>query len=63
MRHPEPDSITDYKRLIAQGPPKCCHSCEFYDVHGKCVVFFMEPPADFASEQEGCALWEESIPF
>jgi hypothetical protein len=62
-RHPEPDSITDYKRLIAQGPPKCCHSCEFYDVKGKCVVFFMAPPADFAATVGECPEWVCDVPF
>ena len=63
MRHAEPELIKDYKRLIAFGPPMCCHTCEFYDVKGTCVVFFMEPPEDFAATPSACPEWEGTIPF
>lgn len=63
MRHPEPDSVTNFKRMVAIGPPRCCHTCEFYDVKGTCVVFFMEPPKEFAETHGECADYEREIPF
>jgi len=63
MRHAEPDLVTDYKRWLAAGPPRFCHTCEHYDVNGTCVVFFMEPPADFAAKPGECADWEMEILF
>ena len=63
MRHAEPDVVADYNRLLAMGPPKCCHTCDFYDKNGTCVVFFMEPPEDFAATPSACPEWEGTIPF
>lgn len=63
MRHPEPDSVTNFKRMVSIGPPKCCHTCEFYDVKGTCTAFFMEPPEDFAATTDACPEYEGEIPF
>ena len=63
MRHAEPDLVTDYKRWIAAGPPRCCHTCEHYGVDGLCVEFFMQPPEEFAATVGECDRWEREIPF
>ena len=63
MRHPEPDLVTDYKRWLAAGPPRCCHTCEHYGVDGLCVEFFMQPPAEFAATVGECAKWESECPI
>jgi len=63
MRHPEPDLVTDYKRWLAAGPPRCCHTCEHYGVDGLCVEFFMQPPAEFAAAVGECDRWESECPI
>lgn len=63
MRHPIPKIVADYDLLIEKGPPKCCHTCDFYDVNGTCVAFFMEPPEDFASTVDACPEHILEIPF
>lgn len=63
MRHVEPELVIDYKRWLAAGPPKCCHTCEHYDVKGLCVAFFMTPPEDFAATVDACKEWEKECPF
>jgi hypothetical protein len=63
MRHPIPDIVSDYDRLIAQGPPRCCHTCEFYDIKGMCTAFFMEPPEAFAATPSECPEYENEAPF
>ena len=63
MRHAEPDLVTDYKRWLAAGPPRCCHTCDHYGVDGLCVEFFQEPPAEFAAEVDACDKWECEVPF
>ena len=63
MRHAEPELITDYKRLIAFGPPKCCHTCEMYGTDGLCVEFFMKPPEEFAEAVGECPKWMREVPF
>lgn len=62
-RHAEPDFVTDFKRWLAAGPPKCCHTCEHYGNDGQCVEFFMKPPAEFAAEVDACPKWEAECPF
>lgn len=59
MRHQEPQPVTEWRK----GPPKCCHTCEHYGVDGQCVVYFMEPPEDFASADGECKDWEVECPF
>ena len=63
MRHAEPDFVTDFKRWLAAGPPRCCHTCEHYGNDGQCVEFFMKPPAKFAAEVDACPKWEAECPF
>ena len=62
-RHAEPDFVTDYKRWLAAGPPRCCHTCEHYGVDGLCVEFFMQPPPEFAEAVGECPKWEQEVQF
>ncbi len=62
-RPPEPEFLIQWREWMHAGPPKCSHTCEFYDVNGTCVVFFMEPPEDFAATPSACSDWEGTIPF
>ena len=62
-RHAEPDFVTDYKRWLAAGPPRCCHTCEHYGVDGLCVEFFMKPPPEFAEAVGECPKWEQEVQF
>ena len=62
-RHAEPDFVTDYKRWLAAGPPRCCHTCEHYGVDGLCVEFFMKPPPEFAEAVGECPQWMQEVPF
>lgn len=62
-RPPEPDFLIQWREWMRAGPPKCCHTCEHYDRSGRCLVFDMTPPEDFASTVDGCDKWEEECPF
>ena len=54
MRHKQPEIVTVYYNAIKAGPPRCCHSCEFYGTDGLCVEFFKEPPEKFAATPDAC---------
>jgi len=45
------------------GPPKCCHTCDHFDQSGRCLVFDMTPPEDFASTVDACEQWIMELPF
>ena len=62
-RPPEPQFLIDYRNLIEEGPPKCCHTCEMYGIDGLCTEFFMKPPAEFAAEVDACPKWERELWF
>jgi len=62
-RHQEPAIVTHYRETLRAEPPRVCHTCDHYSEQGVCEKFDSEPPADFASEPGGCALWSEEIPF
>jgi hypothetical protein len=56
MRHKTP--------IFLREVPKCCHTCEKYNMSGKCLEFDMEPPEDFAATVGVCDKWEEELcPF
>jgi hypothetical protein len=59
MRHKEPEFVLVWRQPV----PKCCHTCEHYGVDGQCVVFFMEPPEEFADTRDACESWEIEVPF
>ena len=63
MRHEEPETVKNYRRLLKEPFPKCCHTCENYDLQGVCLRYGMEPPEDFAAKTDACADWVEDIPF
>ena len=63
LRHQEPEALKRYREIVRQGPPKCCHTCDYYDQHGKCAKFNMEPPEDFAARDGACPEWVMDIPF
>ena len=63
MRHPEPEIVTIYRATTRAEPPKVCHTCDHYGKDGICAEFNDEPPEEFASEPNGCSLWECEIPF
>ena len=63
MRHKQPEIVTIYYNMLKAGPPKCCHSCEFYGTDGLCVEFFTEPPEDVAATPGACDKWTMDLPF
>ncbi len=60
----EPEYLTEYKKSRKLGPPRCCHTCDFY---GKkymfCSKYDTNPPEDFAAMQNACPDYFEEIPF
>jgi hypothetical protein len=63
MRPQEPEFLIQWREWVQAGPPKCCHTCDYYDHHGKCFEFDMMPPEDFASTVDACDKWIQEIPF
>ena len=63
MRHAEPESLIPWREWAKAGPPRCCHTCEHYGVDGLCTEFWMQPPAEFATEVDACPKWEREVPF
>jgi hypothetical protein len=62
-RPPEPQFLVDYREWVKAGPPKCCHTCDWYEDDGKCAKYEMEPPAEFAATEDECHDWIEECPF
>ena len=62
-RPPEPQFLIDYRELVKAGPPKCCHTCDYFNKSGHCMEFDMTPPDDFASTVNSCDKWIEELPF
>jgi hypothetical protein len=63
MRPPEPDFVKAWREWVKNGPPRCCHTCNFYSVNGECGVFHVMPPKDFAEALDECEKWEPELPF
>jgi len=63
MRHPKPPHVIAYEEQKKAGPPKCCHTCDWYDANGMCLTYWMEPPEDFAATEGACPEWLDNIPF
>ena len=59
----KPDFLIEWEKWMAAGPPKCCHTCDNYDVSGKCMAFDMYPPLEFVNSVGQCASWWQGIPF
>lgn len=62
MRPPEPEFLTEWKKLYA-AMPKCCHNCENYSALGECIIFFECPPPEFIESSGKCENWLREIPF
>lgn len=62
MRPQEPKFITAWRELSRLNL-RCCHTCEHFNMSGKCLKFDMTPPADFAASLEQCESWEPELPF
>lgn len=63
MRPSEPEIVRQWREWVEAGPPKCCHTCVFYERDGVCDKFDMEPPADFAATPDACGDWQREVPF
>lgn len=64
MKRPKkPDFLMQWHEWRLQGPPKCCHNCEYYGSEGHCHKYDMRPPDEFAGTQDACNDWMLEIPF
>lgn len=57
-----PEIVDEWYR---RRPPKCCHTCDYFMLHGAlCVKFNQIVPEQFAQEIDQCPEWQElRIPF
>jgi len=62
-RHPDPPIVTQWRKLIEQGPPKCCATCDKYRSDGICEEFDEAPPIEFAQTPGACESWVREVPF
>lgn len=62
-RHKTPDNIVLYNKWLNNGPPKCCHTCDWYNDRGLCEMHGSEPPEEFAASDGACKDWVREIPF
>jgi hypothetical protein len=58
-RPPEPEFV----KVWREGPPKCCHTCEYFNEEGHCTGFDLKPPDDFAATKDACEMWLYEVPF
>jgi hypothetical protein len=59
----EPDFVVAWREWTRKGPPRCCHTCEFYSPKGECGAFHMVPPPEFAEKTDACEKWTQELPF
>lgn len=52
-----------YWEMMKNGPPKFCHTCDFYFGNGVCDKHKMRPPDEFTQTENACEQWEQTIPF
>jgi len=62
-RPEEPEFLIQWREIKRSGPPRVCHTCDYYSNSGNCVAFGMRPPDDFAATPDACDQWIEEIPF
>lgn len=62
-RPQEPEFLIQWRAWMEAGPPKCCHTCDWYTKEGKCLEFDMTPPEDFVATVDACEKWLPEIPF
>jgi hypothetical protein len=63
MKHEEPDFVKQWRKWLAAGPPKCCHTCDFYNYHGVCEQHQSAPPKEFTDQIDVCNLYVQGLPF
>lgn len=60
-RPPEPSELTFWLEHTTK--PECCHTCANYSADGRCDVYDMIPPADFAADYGACESWVDADPI
>lgn len=63
MRLPKPAFLLEYEKLMADGPPKCCHTCDHYGGNGECLEFRLIPPPEFVNLRDSCPVYSRICPF
>jgi hypothetical protein len=64
MKIDKPDYLKEYEAIVKAGPPRCCHSCDYYRYDdGYCMKFKQTPPVEFVQQQDACGDWLHRIPF
>ena len=60
----KPDFLIEYEKVVKQGPPRVCHSCDHYRYNdGQCLKFNQAPPVEFVQTKDACGDWLHRIPF
>lgn len=60
---PEPQIVRAWRQQVRGGPPRCCHTCDWYRDDGTCAQYRQRVPDDFAARIDACPAWTEEIPF
>lgn len=63
IRPPEPQNVQQWRVWYAKGPPRCCHTCEYFQSDGSCERHNAQPPPEFTSQENACREWSQEIPF
>jgi hypothetical protein len=63
IRPPEPEFLKEYYEWVKAGPPKCCHTCAFFDFKGRCIEFDVIPGVEDAAQVDQCPSWKMDVPF
>lgn len=64
MKFDKPEFLQEYEAAIAAGPPRCCHSCDYYRYDdGQCLKFKQVPPREFVEMKDACDAWLHRVPF
>lgn len=59
----EPQHVQQWRAWYAKGPPRCCHTCDYYRETGECDRHNATPPPEFAAQENACKDWIVEIPF
>jgi len=60
---PEPEFLKQWREWVQKGPPRCCHTCDFFGMDGECKKFNAKPDIEFLNTQDACEYWQQDIPF
>ena len=63
MRPETPESVKIWKAWEDAGPPRCCHTCDFYDLDGNCARVDVPVPEGFDALDRACDQWMREAPF